>query len=204
MTQDIKGLIEKIQKEGIQEAQEKARQIEQEAQERAGVLIEKAKAEAGRFIAEAKADARATEEKTQLLLQQAARDMLIVLRKEIDSLLNSIIIAHVKEALSVPELNRIISSLIKEHKGKDPQALEVTLSSHDAQHLEKSLFSQLSDEVKKGVVVKSSDELQAGFFISYDGGKSRFEFTDKSLAEYIGSYIKPRLSELLRAAIPGE
>ncbi|PIW68507.1 MAG: V-type ATP synthase subunit E, partial [Candidatus Omnitrophica bacterium CG12_big_fil_rev_8_21_14_0_65_42_8] len=53
-------------------------------------------------------------------------------------------------------------------------------------------------EAKKGIVVRASDEISVGFTISFDAGKSQYDFTDKALAEYIGVYLKPKLSEILK------
>jgi vacuolar-type H+-ATPase subunit E/Vma4 len=46
--------------------------------------------------------------------------------------------------------------------------------------------------------VQPSEDISSGFIISYDQGKSYFDFSDKALAEYIAGYLKPQLSEILK------
>ena len=60
MAEDVKSLIEKINQEGIQAAEEKARQIEKEAEAKAAELIKEAKARVQQIIGEAEAEALRT------------------------------------------------------------------------------------------------------------------------------------------------
>ena len=49
-------------------------------------------------------------------------------------------------------------------------------------------------------MLKPAEDILGGFTISFDSGKSQFDFTDQALAEYIGQYLKPKLEEILQAA----
>ncbi|MCM8798762.1 MAG: hypothetical protein NC821_04800, partial [Candidatus Omnitrophica bacterium] len=84
MAEDIQGLLKKIQEEGIKKAEEKAEQIEKEARKRAEEILSQAKEEAERLIKEAKEKISQEQSHTQTLLQQAARDLLLTLKKEIN------------------------------------------------------------------------------------------------------------------------
>jgi len=59
------------------------------------------------------------------------------------------------------------------------------------------ILKELKEEAKKGIVLQPSDEIRAGFMISFDKGKSYFDFTDKALGEYISIHLQPRLRDLL-------
>jgi vacuolar-type H+-ATPase subunit E/Vma4 len=61
------------------------------------------------------------------------------------------------------------------------------------------LFKELEAQLKKGILLQASDEVKAGFTISFDAGKSQFEFTDRSLAEYISKCLRPDLAEILES-----
>ncbi len=204
MTDDIKNLIEKIQKEGIKAAEDKARDIQEEAKLCASEIIEKAKKEAERIILEAKDNAAKTQESTRTSLKQAGRDLFISVKREVNNMLNKLIVASVRQSLAPEELSKIITMLIKDHKGKDKEGIIISLKKEDIEKLEKCFLNELKGEIKKGIVLKPSEDIQGGFIISYDGGKSHFDFTDKALAEYIGSYIKPKVGEILNQAACSE
>ena len=197
MAEDIKDLIEKIQQEGIKTAEDKAREIENQARLKAEEMVKKAKAEAEKLISTAQGQIAKEQESSQVLLKQAGRDMILSLRKEINDMLDKLIISAAKEALKPQELAKIISSLVKHYHEEAKANIVVSLNQDDLAKLEEGLLSELGREVKKGIILRAEEEIQAGFTISFDGGKSHFDFTDQALLEYIGSYLKPKLKEIL-------
>ncbi|MFH1622747.1 MAG: V-type ATP synthase subunit E family protein [Candidatus Omnitrophota bacterium] len=201
MAEEIKNLIEKIQQEGIQAAEDKARQIEEQAKQKVNHILEKAKREAEKITQDAKANAAKMEESAKASLKQAARDLLITLRKEINSMLDKLIVSQVGQALDAHELSKIITLLIKECKDKAKEEIMILLKKEDLQKIEKGLLSELKEETKKGIVLKPSEDITGGFIISFDSGKSHYDFTDKALAEYISLYLKPKLGKILDGAI---
>ncbi|MDD5566170.1 MAG: hypothetical protein PHG31_04710 [Candidatus Omnitrophica bacterium] len=200
MAEDIRSLIEKIQKEGVNAAEEKARAIEEEAGRHAKEIVAQARKEAERTIAEAKDKVRKSQESAKISLQQAGRDLLLALREEIGAMLSRLVEAKVHESLTPHELAKIITFLIKEHKEQEPSEIVLQLNKDDLKKLQEGLLGELKEGLKKGVVLRPSEDIRAGFIISFDGGKSHFDFTDKALAGYIGSYLKPRLGEILKEA----
>lgn len=200
MAEDIRSLIEKIQKEGVDAAKDKARAIEAEASRHAKEIVAQARHEAEKIVAEAKDKASRSEESGKVLLQQAGRDLILTLRKEIDAMLSRLIESRVRESLAPHELVKIIASFIREYKEKEPPEVVLQLNKDDLKKLQEGLLGELKESLKKGIVLKPSEDIRGGFIISFDGGKSHFDFTDKTLADYIGSYLKPRLGEILREA----
>lgn len=203
MAQDIKGLIEKIQKEGIQAAEAKAREIENTSLKKTEGLLEKARKEAEGIIARAKEEAAKKEASTQALLRQAARDMLLSLKDEINAMLHRLVLAEVQQGLKPEELSRLVSSFIKEQAGKSKEEIIISLSPREAHKLE-GFIAGLKETLKRDIVLRPSEDLHAGFRISFDAGKSCFDFSDQALAEYIGLYLKPKLNQLLQEAVEEE
>jgi vacuolar-type H+-ATPase subunit E/Vma4 len=132
------------------------------------------------------------------LLAQAGRDLLLALREEINAILERIVLQEVKDTLTAEVMYKVISEVIKGHA---QDQIVVSLNKEDAKELERGFLHKLREETKKGVVLKPSEEISGGFIISFDAGKSHFDFSDKALAEYISSYLKPRLSELLNSSV---
>ena len=195
MAEELKNLIEKIHEDGVKAAEKRAQELEAEARKKADGIIADAQKEASKIIEKSKEDAARTEKSGRELLTQAGRDLLLVLRKEINSTLEKLTSSKIDKELSSEELAKMLKKLIIENKGTED--IKVILSKEDLGRLEKGLLKSLSDETKNGITLKSSDDIRGGFLISYDKGKSFYDFTDKAIAEYIGSYLKPKLAEML-------
>ena len=199
MAEDIKELIEKIQQEGVEAAEEKARAIEEQAAAEAKAIVAKAKAEAEKSLLDAKGAILKMEESSRVALKQAGRDLILGLKKEIRDMLDRLIGISLRQALTAEEMAKIISVLIKEHKAKEPSGdILISLPKDDLVKIEKSFLAGLNEQAKKGITLKPSEEITGGFTISYDNGKSHYDFTDKALAEYLGFYLRPRLKEILK------
>jgi len=198
MAEQIKDLIEKINQEGVRAAEENAREIKKEAVKKAAVIIEKATVEAHGIVSAAKEEAALLQKNTLALLRQASRDTLLGLKKEVSSILDALIVSNVRQALSPEELAKILASLIGEAGGKEKAQVIVSLKKEDCAALEKYFIEKLKDQLKAGITLKPSEDVLGGFVISYDGGRSHFDFTDKALAEYIGAYLKPALKSVMK------
>ena len=113
MTEQVQELINKIKNEGIQAADQKAREIESETQKKSQSIIADAQKEAERVTQDAREEVKKMQESTHMALKQASRDMLLTLRKEVENTLQKIVTAEVSEALSSENLVKIISVVIK-------------------------------------------------------------------------------------------
>lgn len=200
MTQEIKDLIEKINQEGVEAAQKKAQEIEDRAKQQADEILRNAKKESEKLIADTKLALKRMEEKEKALLAQAGRDLLLSLKKEVNALLSRIVVSDLRQSLAPDALVKIILELVK---GYSAENIVVSLSKEDLDVLEKGFLSKLKEEAQKGITLKPSEDIRAGFTISFDAGKSCYDFSDKALAEYIGQYLKPKLNELLKEAASG-
>jgi vacuolar-type H+-ATPase subunit E/Vma4 len=198
VAEDLKRLIEKIQKEGIETARGKASEIEAEANLQAQAIVSKAKEEANRLLDEAKYEIARQKETTTNLLRQAARDAVISLRQELLQKLSNVIKKETHAALKAKDLADILIKLMKECCKEAGSNVEITLSKEDAEKLTHAFISGFKEELKKGITLKTADDISGGFLISYDTGKSQFDFTDSALAEYLAQYVQGRLDDILQ------
>jgi len=201
MAEDIKNLIEKIHREGVVAAQNKAEQIEDRANQTAKQIIDKANSQAQQILADAKKNVAQMEHSANASLKQSGRDLLLSLRKEINAMLDKIIASSIQDALEPEELADILKELINNCDQKDKNDIIISLKKQDLQSLEKGFLSKLKNQTKRKIVLQHSEDIQGGFIISYDSGKSHYDFTDKSLAEYISAYLDPKLRELLKESV---
>jgi vacuolar-type H+-ATPase subunit E/Vma4 len=198
MSEDIRALIEKINQEGVIAAEKKAKEIEDKARLAASEILKRAQAQADKILEEAKDEISRMQEKEKSLLNQAGRDLILILRQEINAMLNNLINSQVKDALEPDNLFKILSKVIQGTPASAEKGeIIVLLNKEDLKALENGLLAKLKEETKRKIVLKAADDIRAGFVISYDAGKSQFDFSDKALAEYIGTFLKPKLKEIL-------
>ncbi len=198
MAEDIKALIEKINQEGVIAAEEKAKEIEKKARFAADEILKKAQAQADKILKEVRDEISRMQEKEKSLLNQAGRDLLLVLRQEINVMLNKLIGSQVKEALSSDNLFKILSKVIQGACPAEKGEIIISLNKEDLKVLESGFLAKLKEETKKRIFLAAADDIHAGFVISFDAGKSQFDFSDKALAEYIGTFLKPKLKDILQ------
>jgi len=201
MAEELKELIEKIQAEGIKAAEEKAASIEAEARRRAEDLVKKAEKEAVRIEAEAKDRISRMEEGAKNSIKQAGRDTILSLKKEISAMLGRLVEHHVHKALSAEETAKILTTVIKGCGGEGMDKIVASVRKEDVAAIEAALLAELGAEIKKSITIRTTGELRGGFVISYDSGRSSYDFSDKALAEYLASYLKPKLADLLKESV---
>ncbi len=197
MAQQIQQLIDQIKSEGIDQAQQQALTIENDAKVRAAQIIKDAEGQADNIVAKAQAQAKQIQESASTALKQVGRDSVLNVRREITSLLNQTITKHLQNTLT-PEATRvIIENLLKDLSAKGANA-QLTLSPSDLSVLREGVLAKWQEALKNGIVVKASESVNKGLLISFDHGKSAFDFTDSGLTEYIASLLNEELANILR------
>jgi len=198
MQEELKSLIDKINEEAVLGAEAKAKSIEGEARAKAMQIIDNAKRESRDMIEEAKKEIAGIKTSAEASIKQSGRDLILSLRKEINAILDRIAKIHAANALTTEEMARIIASLVKNCRQNEKGGVEISLKKEDLEKIEKTLLAELHEESKKGITLKASDDIHAGFIISYDKGKSHYDFTDEAIAKYLSEYLRPKLKELLK------
>ncbi|MFA6357468.1 MAG: V-type ATP synthase subunit E family protein [Candidatus Omnitrophota bacterium] len=199
MAQEIKDLITQIQQEGIKTAEENAARIKAEADALAQKIIADAKVQAKKIIEQANAETKKMEDSVQASLKQAGRDLLLSLRKEINLMLDRLVKVGVGQALTAEELAKIIQALIKNAPLSLGSEIIVSLNQQDKGKIEKEFLGKLVQETKKQITLKSSEGVEGGFVISFDNGKSIFDFSSEALAEYLSGSQRPELAKILKS-----
>jgi V/A-type H+-transporting ATPase subunit E len=197
MAEEIRDLIEKIHQEGIKAAEEKSQLIEEEARQKADAILAQARQDAEEMMVSAKARVRLEDEKGKALLAQAGRDLLLSLRIEINAMLGRIMVSEVAQTLTPETISGLIRDVVSEYGREDSHPVTVELNSSAREILELHFLRKLEEETKRSIVLRPSDEITGGFTISFDSERSRFDFTDGALAEYLGTHLKPRLNQIL-------
>jgi V/A-type H+-transporting ATPase subunit E len=197
----LQELIDKIKKEGIESASQEALRLKTQAEGEAKQLVEAARREAADIIARGKADAERAEKAGEAALQQASRNVVLAFKKEIETLLDKIIVLKTEAAYTDEVLKKTLPELLKNWASRGSDAPDVLLSEKDRNALESYFTGTLAAELKKGLELKTDRNLGAGFRIAEKDGSAYYDFSAESVAELLSAHLNPRLVEILKNAV---
>jgi len=200
MSENLKDLLEKINQEGVKLAEEKVGVIEEKAKKDAEKILGDAKKLADEIIQKAKAEAEKTKIGANLSVKQASRDILLGLKEDVRKTLNKIVAGEIAKVMSSEEIAGMLASLIDKYIEKNGQAgdINVLVKKEDLEKIKNTFMSKLKDKVKSGVEFRPSPNINAGFSISFDKGRSYFDFSDEGLLETLCVYLNPELAKLIK------
>lgn len=199
MAEDIQGLLNRIQADGIEKAEAQKQQILSEAKRQAEEIISKAKAEAAEIIRNAETEAEISENKGKASVKQAARDILLSLQADLDQRLKSLVQASLGEALTPEVLGKIVLKMAEKYlDGATDDQLEILLSPADAEALEAGLKAGVLSELKNKPEIKLSNAVASGLKIGIKGSDLYFDFSNDALTEVICNYAGPKLAAAIK------
>lgn len=200
MAQQVQELIDKIKAEGIQAAEQKAKDIEAQARKKAQDILQEAERRAQELVRTATEDIKKKQEASRMALAQASRDTLLSLKKDIQKLLQKVVATQLADALTPPRLAEIIAQVSQKAIDEKLAAggIEVALNAKDLAELREGFLAGFQKQLKQPVTFQPSEEIGKGFTVSFDQGKSSFDFSESALAEYLSAYLNEELAALLK------
>ena len=186
--EDLQGLLEKINRDGVEKAKAEAKKIVHAAQAKADALIKAAQAEAAQAKADAEKSSAAYAERAAETIRQAARDIVIGARDSVTAILEGLLAKDVDRALGdETAVTQIVAEAIKDLTGPG----EI----HCGAKLAAALKSQVSG--LKSFAVVTDDTRGAGFTVKLDGGRVEHAFTGEVIAAELAKRLRPDLAKLL-------
>ncbi|MCQ9205986.1 MAG: hypothetical protein NG737_06720 [Omnitrophica bacterium] len=193
----LESLIEKIRKDGVEEAQKTATEIIDKAQQKATSIINQANTESDAIVKQAEAQAQKLKSNTENSLKQAARDLVLALREQINKLFDKILKRKISEELSPEYLKELILSLVSKWSPKDGEVIEVLVAKNEQKKLVDLIFSQIKKEARDRIELKVSGAVSKGFRIGIKGDAAYYDFTDESILESLKVFLNPAISAML-------
>lgn len=192
MSEELDGLIKKLQREGVEKANNEAGKIITDARTKAAEIIRAAEADAENLRAKAAKDAVENAKRSEVSLQQAARDAVLSVEKAVTDHLEKLLLKDVKQALGAPQtLSAIVTNAIK---GITTNDVTLAVSSKE---LADALRSELAAQAAQGVTIITDETVGTGFKIRTDGGRVEHDFTGKSIAAALAKTLRPELARLV-------
>jgi len=193
MAEELKHLIDQIQKEGVEKAEEQAEAILSQAKEKAAKLVAEAEQKAAELQAKAKTEAEAFAERSVRTLEQAARDLLITVGQGCEKVVTETLGQEVDKVIEGGLLEKMILSVIEQHKG---ESAEFSVSDTD----KAALTAFCAEQAKKSgqeIELKSDAEVLSGFKVGFKGSNAYLDFTGEAVAEALASFLRPELAKIV-------
>ena len=198
MTEDLQGLLNRIQEEGLQKSEAERARILADAEVQAAKIIADAEAKAAETEKTAARNAAALQGKAEESIRQAARDIVISLRSEIQQRLQSVTKACVGQAMNQNLMVALIYEMAKKYAEKPTDKLEVLLPASALEQLEAGLLHALGQDLASRTKILGEAELENGLQIGFRDGSVFLDFSDEALSDLICSYIGPKLAAILK------
>lgn len=198
MESKLEHLIEKIKSDGIEEAKKAAAEIIKKAQKEADNIVKKAETDAGKIIADAEKEAEKLQANAEAALKQASRDTVLVTREKLLKLFNAAFKKELGETLSPEFMQDLILKIVDSWgKGKN---LEVMVTEKELQKLQKLIFTKGRKELEETLTIKVDKGISKGFRVGLKDNNVYYDFTEESIAEFLGEFLNPGIREILDKA----
>ena len=112
MDTQLQELIDRIQQEGVKEAEQKSQEIVLEAETKAAETIAEARTQAQNILEKAQREVSQLETTGKAAIKQAARDTILSLRSRITALFDAVIKREVKGVLQTDALPELLSKIL--------------------------------------------------------------------------------------------
>ena len=204
MEVQLQEFIDRIKKDGINEAAEEAAKILEDAGAQAARILDMAKKEAADIVSRGKTEAERLEKTGIAALQQASRTLILVFKGEVETLLNKIIADAAVCAYNEDTLKTVLPDILRLWASKDsPDSLDLLLGEKQLENLKSWALGALSRELDKGVELKSARSLEEGFRIAGRDGSVYYDFSASSVAQLLSAYLNPYLADVLAKSVEG-
>lgn len=197
----IQELIDRIKKDGVASAEQKAAEIIAEAEKKAASIVENAEKKSDDLLKNAKSEISRLEKASEDAVVQASRNMLIGFRDSLIAELDKLIQAETEKAYSKDLLVKLVPETVKAWtKNSEAGELSVLLSEKDCKELEEEFKSLLKSEISEGLEIKTDKTLSNGFRIGVNNGAAYYDYSAESVADLFAAYLNPRVASLMKEA----
>jgi V/A-type H+-transporting ATPase subunit E len=200
MSVELEHLLETIEQEGVQKAEQHAAGIEKQARERAEQIVKQAEQRAAALKEQAEREAQLAEQRGRKALEQAARDTVLAVEKAVTALFQRLLARDVSAALDDETLRALVADVTRAYAAAEAggAGARVTLSAEQAARLADRLVADLRDQVAGGVEIRPEGTVGAGFRLSISGSEVEHDFTAAAIAEALAALVRPELAKAIR------
>ena len=198
MAEELQGILNRINADGIAKADAERKEIISKAKEDAAGIVADAKAEAEAIVKNANREADAFRKRAENALIQAARDIKISLKGELENRINKAV-ENASSAALTPEL---MAQLVKEAAQKfissPDEELTVSCAVKDVEALNNALKAALADSLKTNPEILGDGAIRGGLEVSMKDGAFCIDFTTDAVNDLFSAYAGKLVEKIIR------
>ncbi len=188
-------LIRRLQKEGVDQAQQEAARIIEEAQKEAQEIKRQAIGETKEWAAEAKAELHRHQEALEQRLRLAARDLVLLTKENLEQAFAQFLKQSIQKNFTQEVMQKALLALAKSFNQGDkltlvwPEAMKEQLANQLTQAFAQALGQEVEQARDQG--------LEQGFWLYLDEEKKYYDFSVRHLGEIFFNRLSGPIKEAL-------
>lgn len=205
MAEDLQNLLDRIQKDGVEQAEAQAETILAQAREKAAAILREAEKQAAETRVGAEKDAEVFVERSTKTLEQAARDFLISVGRSVERVFEDVAKETVGAALTPDTMEQMLirmADMYVEH-GAGESRIDILLNAQDRKALAGILMQRDRELLERGLELHTDDAIDRGFKVSFRDNHLYHDFTVQAIADSISQLLKPPLREIVQRVALG-
>ena len=198
MAEELQGILDRINADGIAKADAERKEIIAKAKDEAAKIIADAKAEAAAVVKNAENEADAFRKRAENALVQAARDIKIALKGELECRINKAVENASAAALTPELMAQLIKETAEKFMSSPDDELSVCCAVKDVEGLNNALKGALADSLKKNPEILGDGAVRGGLEISVQNGAFCVDFTTDAVNDLFSAYAGKLVEKIIR------
>ncbi len=195
---NLKSLIQKLQDEGIEKANEEARQIIAEAKQHAAELLKEAEQRIAKMEAQSANEVKHIRENLNSELKAVAQQAVSTVQNELAVVIsNRIVSKGIDEALSEKEfLQKIIFTVLQKWNAVDTNfQFELLLNKDDERQLQGFFEQRIKKELATEMEIVIENKIKSGFKIAVKNENYYVSFSGEEFENFFKGYLRKKTIE---------
>jgi V/A-type H+-transporting ATPase subunit E len=196
----LKELIDTINRDGVDKVRLESETLLKQARAQADEIVAAARAQADTLLANARQEQERQEHSGRESLKQASRDLMLGVRKQLETIFSELLQEKTGEALKDETITAAIAAMIANWSPERQEKIELLLPQKHFAALAKALRQALAGKITAGIEIKAAAEVTNGFRVSEKNGHAYYDFSAASIAENLALFLNPHLAGIVADA----
>ena len=192
-------LTKKIYEEGIEKAQNDAKEILEKARKDADIIIKEAETKANAILEKANNESASLKQKTDAELSMSVKQSVASLKQQITNLIsNKIAVDMTTTAFKDKDfVCELMSKIIDKWSAEGSIDLNVMMNDKEKADFEKYILAKHKNLFDKNITIVANSSQKDGFVIQPKDGSYKITFSEKVFEEFFTAYLKEYSKKLL-------
>ena len=192
MAEELQGILERIQKNGIEKAENEASRIIDEAKAQAAKITATAKKEAEDLVSKARTDSELFQQRAEHAIEHAARDVVLSVGDAVTATLQGIVANSVKSTFKAQDFAAFVKKTVSTYcQQTSPGNIEAVTN---------YFMKEMAEQMKQGLTIKGDRDIISGFTVSLKDKAVYHDFTGTALTDALCALLRPQLAEIIKKA----